>query len=285
MIDFEGIGSVDATAVEGLCELVDELHERGRRHRHRAGQRHRRRPTAARWCDRADRRRQRSRHDQPSRPRLSRRGPATLNRQRAGGAVASPGRTSRARPRSTAPRSAVQIATGAERPFGATIRRPRDRLDDQVGVRWVYAVGHRRWKSSAVRAQWSAASAGRGKPACKGTAQAQAPRSRRPHPAHGGGGPRPLVRYVPWMDGGASTRLAEVTYEGCSGARVRIAALHRGVARAGTRARSGGGEGGRRRGCATPTSTPPGVTGRSSRHRRSFRDTKASGSSSERALA
>ena len=27
VIDFEGIGSVDATAVEGLCELVDELHE------------------------------------------------------------------------------------------------------------------------------------------------------------------------------------------------------------------------------------------------------------------
>ena len=29
VIDFEGIGSVDATAVEGLCELVDELHEQG----------------------------------------------------------------------------------------------------------------------------------------------------------------------------------------------------------------------------------------------------------------
>lgn len=29
VIDFEGIGSVDATAVEGLCELVDELHEEG----------------------------------------------------------------------------------------------------------------------------------------------------------------------------------------------------------------------------------------------------------------
>ena len=27
VIDFEGIGSVDATAVEGLCELVDELHD------------------------------------------------------------------------------------------------------------------------------------------------------------------------------------------------------------------------------------------------------------------
>ena len=29
VLDFEGIGSVDATAVEGLCELVDELHEQG----------------------------------------------------------------------------------------------------------------------------------------------------------------------------------------------------------------------------------------------------------------
>jgi len=29
VIDFEGIGSVDATAVDGLCELVDELHEEG----------------------------------------------------------------------------------------------------------------------------------------------------------------------------------------------------------------------------------------------------------------
>ena len=29
VIDFEGIGSVDATAVEGLCALVDELHEGG----------------------------------------------------------------------------------------------------------------------------------------------------------------------------------------------------------------------------------------------------------------
>ena len=29
VIDFEGIGSVDATAVEGLCELVDELHDEG----------------------------------------------------------------------------------------------------------------------------------------------------------------------------------------------------------------------------------------------------------------
>jgi MFS superfamily sulfate permease-like transporter len=29
IIDFEGIGSVDATAVEGLCELVDELHGEG----------------------------------------------------------------------------------------------------------------------------------------------------------------------------------------------------------------------------------------------------------------
>jgi len=29
VIDFEGIGSVDATAVEGLCELIDELHEEG----------------------------------------------------------------------------------------------------------------------------------------------------------------------------------------------------------------------------------------------------------------
>jgi high affinity sulfate transporter 1 len=29
VIDFEGIGSDDATAVEGLCELVDELHEEG----------------------------------------------------------------------------------------------------------------------------------------------------------------------------------------------------------------------------------------------------------------
>jgi SulP family sulfate permease len=27
VIDFEGIGSVDATAVEGLCELIDELHD------------------------------------------------------------------------------------------------------------------------------------------------------------------------------------------------------------------------------------------------------------------
>jgi SulP family sulfate permease len=29
VIDFEGIGSADATAVEGLCELVDQLHEEG----------------------------------------------------------------------------------------------------------------------------------------------------------------------------------------------------------------------------------------------------------------
>lgn len=29
VIDFEGIGSVDATAVEGLCELIDELHGEG----------------------------------------------------------------------------------------------------------------------------------------------------------------------------------------------------------------------------------------------------------------
>jgi high affinity sulfate transporter 1 len=29
VVDFEGIGSVDATAVEALCELVDELHEQG----------------------------------------------------------------------------------------------------------------------------------------------------------------------------------------------------------------------------------------------------------------
>ena len=29
VIDFEGIGSVDSTAVEGLCELVVELHEEG----------------------------------------------------------------------------------------------------------------------------------------------------------------------------------------------------------------------------------------------------------------
>jgi MFS superfamily sulfate permease-like transporter len=29
VIDFEGIGSVDATSVEGLCELVEELHAEG----------------------------------------------------------------------------------------------------------------------------------------------------------------------------------------------------------------------------------------------------------------
>ena len=29
VIDFEGIGSVDATAIEGLCELIDELHGEG----------------------------------------------------------------------------------------------------------------------------------------------------------------------------------------------------------------------------------------------------------------
>ena len=81
VIDFEGIGSVDATAVEGLCELVDELHEEGVVIGTAAGQRHRRRPTAAWRRDRADRRRERPRHHQPSRPRLSRRGPATLNRR------------------------------------------------------------------------------------------------------------------------------------------------------------------------------------------------------------
>ena len=69
VIDFEGIGSVDATAVEGLCELVDELHDEGivigtaRANDIVVRQLARRR-------DRADRRPQRSRHDQPSRPRL-----------------------------------------------------------------------------------------------------------------------------------------------------------------------------------------------------------------------
>ena len=90
----------------------------------------------ARWRPRADRRRERPRHDQPSRRRISRGGPAELNRWRAGGDVARlAGRSTRAARTSLTYWTFCEAAApGSRRPLARRRDRRRTALRGRGGT-------------------------------------------------------------------------------------------------------------------------------------------------------